>query len=165
MKLNSLAVVILLVLGCSIAFGQTYSFGFADANGNVACDFETFTVNAPFAVGTHNYTTFCGGAADGVLIGFTGALSPKLTGGPVTGPVVMFADNSEDAIDQTYSSCQLEFVTRTKASLKRFGWVWYASCGDSVEYIIAWGYLSNQVGHPGSRPALDARAVVANKKR
>jgi hypothetical protein len=165
MKLKGLAVAILLVLGCGAAFGQTYSFGFADANGNVSCDFVTFTVNAPFAVGTHNYTKYCGAPADGVLLGFTGSLSPKVSGGPVTGPVVMMADNSEDAYDQTYSGCQLEFVTRTKASLKRFGWVWYASCGDNTEYIIAWGYLSTQVGNPGSRASFDAGNIAAKKTR
>ena len=165
MNRKSLAVVTLLVLGCSAAFAQTtYTFGFSDSSGNPSCDFVTFTVAAPYAVGTHNYTQFCGGSADGVLVGFTGNLSAK-TGGPVTGAVVMLADNSSDASEGLYSGCQLEFVTRTKASSKRLGWAWYATCGGNEEFLLAWGYLSNQIGAPGAKPALDVRAFASRIKR
>ena len=45
MKLKSLAIITLLVLGCSAAFAQTYSFGFLSASGvNEYCNYETFTV-------------------------------------------------------------------------------------------------------------------------
>jgi hypothetical protein len=165
MKLKALAVVALLVLGCSAAFAQTtYTFGFSDAEGNVSCDFVTFIVSGPYAVGTHDYTTFCGEAADGVLVGFTGNLGAH-SGGPIDGPVVNFADNSEDASLGLYSGCQLAFVTRKKASLKRYGWAWYATCGGNSEFLLAWGYLSNQAGAPGAKTAFDVRSVASKIKR
>src|SRR5271154_3071206 len=40
MKLRSLVVITLFALGCSFASAQTYTFGFADSDGNLFCDYE-----------------------------------------------------------------------------------------------------------------------------
>src|SRR5258707_610409 len=59
-KLFRFAVLALLVLGCSAAFAQNYSFGFQSYDGSIQyCDYETLTVSAPYAAGTHVLTS-CG---------------------------------------------------------------------------------------------------------
>ena len=136
MKLKSLAVITFLILCCGAAFGQTYSFAF----GQNSCEYETFTVAGSVAAGT-DFLTGCGNSTDGVMVGFAVDL-PANSGLPVTGKVVVFADNNLDAYSASYSDCQIILVTRTKASSKRYGWVDYASCGDGVSYFLHYGYLS-----------------------
>src|SRR5262249_18060484 len=83
-KLSRLAVLALLVLGCSVAFGQNFSFGFLSYDGSIQyCDYETLTVSAPYAAGTHVLTS-CGLPLNGVMVGFK-TFIPLSTGQPVVG--------------------------------------------------------------------------------
>lgn len=145
MKLKSLAVITLLVLGCSAAFGQTYSFGFLSYDPVIQfCDYEIFAVQAPYAGGIHNMTTVCGNPIDGVMVGLMTTI-PATSGAPVTGQVIAFADNTFDAQAEYFSGCQIDWVTRTKPDTKRlfhYGWSFYYSCGGGGEYLGNYGYLS-----------------------
>jgi hypothetical protein len=147
LKLKSLAVITLLVLGCSAAFGQSFSLGFLGVNGVQYCDYEVVNVSAPYAGGTHNLTTVCGLAADGVMVGFN-AYIPLTSGATVVGNVVEMADNTFDAEYQSYTGCQIDWVTKTKPSrlLYHYGWAIYYSCFGGTDYLLNYGYLTTMLG-------------------
>jgi len=147
LKLKSLAVITLLVLGCSAAFGQSFSLGFLGFNGVQYCDYEVVNVSAPFAGGTHNLTAVCGLPIDAVMVGFT-AFIPLATSAPVTGNVVEMADNTFDASYQSFSGCQIDWVTKTKPSkyLFKYGWAIYYSCSGGTDYLLNYGYLTTTLG-------------------
>ena len=147
MKLKSLAVITLLVLGCSAAFGQSFSLGFLGWNGTQYCDYEVVNVSAPYAGGTHNLTSVCGLPFDAVQVGFT-AYIPLSSGAAVVGNVVEMADNAFDAEYQAYTGCQLDWVTKTKPSrlLFHYGWALYLSCSGGTDYLGNYGYLTTMLG-------------------
>jgi hypothetical protein len=147
LKLKSLAVITLLVLGCSAAFGQSFSLGFLGFNGTQYCDYEVVNVSAPYAAGTHNLTTVCGLALDGVMVGFK-AYIPLTSGATVVGNVIEMADNTFDAEYQAFTGCQIDWVTKTKASklLFHYGWAFYYGCSGGQDYLGNYGYLTTMLG-------------------
>jgi hypothetical protein len=148
LKLKSLAVITLFVLGCSAAFGQSFSLGFLSYDPIVQfCDYEVITVAKPFAAGTHNLTTVCGLANDAVQVGFTGSL-PASAGAPLSGAVIELADNTFDAQYASYTGCQINWVTKSTAStqLFKYGWAFYDSCAGGQDYLGNFGYLSSTLG-------------------
>ncbi len=146
MKLKSLLVIAILVLGCSAAFGQTYSFGFLSYDPIIQfCDYEVINVSAPYAAGTHNLTTVCGGPLDGVQVGFAATI-PQTAAAPVMGPVLELADNTFDAQGEYFTGCQINWVTKTKSNTKllfHYGWSFYLSCGGGSSYLGNYGYLTS----------------------
>lgn len=170
MKLKSLVVITLLVLGCSAAFGQTYSFGFLSYDPIIQfCDYEVINVTAPFAGGTHNLTTVCGGPIDGVQVGFAATIPPSASA-PVTGPVLELADNTFDAQGEYFSGCQINWVTKTKSNIKQlfhYGWSFYFSCSPGNDYLGNYGYLTSALPTPDLKTgAMKSTfgATVANVK-
>ena len=147
MKLKSLAVITLLVLGCSAAFGQSFSLGFLGYNGVQYCDYEVVNVSAPYAGGTHNLTTVCGLPVDGVMVGFNQYIAP-ISGAVVVGNVVNMADNTFDASYQAYTGCQIDWITKNKPSrlLYHYGWAIYYSCFGGTDYLLNYGYLTTMLG-------------------
>jgi hypothetical protein len=147
LKLKSLAVITLLVLGCSAAFGQSFSLGFLGFNGVQYCDYESINLSAPYAAGTHNLTTVCGLPVDAVMVGFQATI-PSKSGALITGNVLELADNTFDAAYQAYTGCQIDWVTKTKPSvfLFHYGWAIYFTCGGGSDYLLNWGYLTTQLG-------------------
>jgi hypothetical protein len=147
LKLKSLAVITLLVLGCSAAFGQSFSLGFLGVNGVQYCDYEVINVSAPYAGGTHNLTTVCGLAADGVMVGFNQYIAPS-SGAIVVGNVINLADNTFDAEYQSYTGCQIDWITKNKPSrlLYHYGWAIYYSCFGGTDYLLNYGYLTTALG-------------------
>jgi hypothetical protein len=147
LKLKSLAVITLLVLGCSAAFGQSFSLGFLGYNGTQYCDYEVINVTAPYAAGTHNLTSVCGLPVDGVMVGLTGYIGLN-SGATVVGNVVELADNTFDAQYQSYTGCQIDWITKKKASrlLYHYGWALYLTCGGGGDYLGNYGYLTTQLG-------------------
>jgi len=147
LKLKSLAVISLLVLGCSAAFGQSFSLGFLGGNGIQYCDYEVVNVSAPFAGGTHNLTTVCGLPVDGVMVGFNQYIAP-ISGAVVVGNVVNMADNTFDASYQAYTGCQIDWITKNKPSrlLFHYGWAIYYSCFGGTDYLLNYGYLTTMLG-------------------
>ena len=147
MKLKSLAVITLLVLGCSAAFGQSFSLGFLGFNGVQYCDYEVVNVSAPYAGGTHNLTSVCGQPVDAVMVGFKGYI-PLTSGAAVVGNVITMADNTFDASYEAYTGCQIDWVTKTQPSklLYHYGWAIYYSCSGGSDYLLNWGYLTTMLG-------------------
>jgi len=147
LKLKSLAVITLLVLGCSAAFGQSFSLGFLGFNGIQYCDYEVVNVSAPYAAGTHNLTTVCLQPVDAVMVGFK-AYIPLTSGATVVGNVVELADNTFDASYNAYTGCQIDWVTKTQPSklLFHYGWAIYYSCFGGTDYLLNYGYLTTQLG-------------------
>ena len=156
LKLKSLAVITLIVLGCSAAFGQTFSLGFRGYRGAQYCDYEVVTVSAPYAAGTHNLTTVCGQPVDAVMVGFKANI-PLTSGATVVGNVVEMADNTFDASYNAYTGCQIDWITKTKPSklLFHYGWAIYFSCSGGSDYLLNYGYLTTMLG---------AKAQVGAKK-
>ena len=74
-----LFVTVLLVLGCSAAFGQ-YTFGLLSNSGATQyCDYVTFATAKPFAGGTHILTT-CGSLYNSAMVGFSTSIPAALWG-------------------------------------------------------------------------------------
>lgn len=153
MKLTSLAVITLLVLGCSSAFAASGSFslGFLSYTGGLQyCDYEVVSYNDPFAAGTHNLTTVCGFPVDGVMVGLKASI-PAIDAGlvPVTGALYSLADNTIDAQDEAYTGCQLDWATGKKAMAKhnpKWGWEYFISCAGGSDYVGNFGYLTTALG-------------------
>lgn len=153
MKLKSLAIITLLVLGCSAAFAQSGSFslGFLSYTGGIQyCDYEVISYNVPYAAGTHDLKTVCGFPLDGVMVGLK-TIIPFPTGAPVTGGVFALADNTFDAQYLGVSGCQIDWVTKTVASKvhlnnPHYGWSFYFTCGGGGAYLGNWGFLTTTLG-------------------
>jgi hypothetical protein len=143
-KLTRLVVLALMVLGCSTAFAQSYSFGFLSYDQSVQyCDYETLSVSAPYAAGTHVLTS-CGLPLDGVMVGLK-TFIPLSTGQPVTGNVYALADSVFDASYIGVSGLQADWVTKLVPMKKfnpTFGWSFYFTFGGGTDYLGNWGYLT-----------------------
>jgi len=149
LKLTSLAVITLLVLGCSSAFAASGSFslGFLSYTGGLQyCDYEVMFFNDPFIGGIHNFTGACGLPVDGAMAGLANII-PLTTGLPVTRAVYTVADNSFDAEFEAYTGCQIDWVTRNHASKLKFGWEFVYTCGGG-DYLGNYGYLDTTLGAP-----------------
>jgi hypothetical protein len=167
LKLKSLAVITLLVLGCSTAFaGSTFSLGFLSYDGFVQyCDYETINVSAPYAAGVHNLTTACGLLTDGTMVGLLTNI-PRPSSAPVSGAVIALADNTFDAEYQFYTGCQIDWVTKRKA-IAAWGWSFYFSCGGGGDYLGNYGFLTTTLGSPqsGAKKTSFGGAMAKAKKR
>ena len=153
MKLTTLAVVVLLVLGCGTAFGQSGSFslGFLSYSGGVQfCDYEVINYNGIFAGGQHNLKSVCGFPLNAVMVGIQTSI-PHTLNQPVSGIVYSLADSTFDAQYIGVSGCQIDWITKTKASTPgqiktgHFGWSFYFTCGGSA-YLGNWGFLTTTLG-------------------
>ena len=163
MKLKSLAVITLLILGCSSAFAGTFSLGFMNYSGSTTyCDYEVVTVHAPYAAGIHNLTAVCGLLADGAQVGFTTTTIPRPTTAPVNGAVVSLADNTFDAQYQFYSGCQIDWVTKMKP-VAGWGWSYYFTCGGGGAYLGNYGFLTTTLGAPSSPGKTSFGTAAGNK--
>ena len=153
LKLKSLAVIALLVLGCGAAFGQSYSFGFLSYTGGIQyCDYEVLSVSAPYAAGTHDLKTVCGFPLDGVMVGLKTDI-PTNIGAPVSGGVYALADSTFDAQYIGVSGCQMDWVTKLVApkvhlSNPHYGWSFYFTCGGGGDYLGNYGFLTTTLGAP-----------------
>jgi hypothetical protein len=168
LKLKSLVVITLLVLGCSAAFGQV-SLGFLSNTGGLQyCDYEVLTgpPTGEFAAGVHNAVTVCGFPNNGVMAGFKATI-PVSSGLPVTGPIYQLADNTFDSQSGAYTGCQLEWITKTKAMAKKnpkFGWEFLDTCDGVHEYLGNYGYLTTQLGARASHSGTPKASFAVAKR-
>ena len=163
MKMKSLLVVALFVVGCTAAFGQNINLGFLSYDQSIQyCDYEAITEFAPFAAGTHVLTTGCGYPYDGVMVGLKASI-PASAGTPVTGGGLALADNVIDAESLAYTGLQLMWYTRTKASSKgqlkngKYGWQFFLTFGGGSDYLGNYGFLTTQLG-PAKANASSAKS-------
>lgn len=160
MKPGSLAVITLLVLVSSAAFAQkTYSLGFLSYDQKtVYCDYEVLTVTPPNVLGIHNtVTNNCNvDPENGVMVGIEATIATAANT-PVTGPVLILADNEGDAFISGGGGfacgCTFLYVTKTTAATpaqlkagRPFGWAFYYAFDYSEEYLGNYGFLTKQLG-------------------
>jgi hypothetical protein len=162
LKLTSVSIIALLLLGCSAVFAQnTGSLGFLSYDQKTQyCDFETLTVTPPFAAGVHNLAGCASGASgNGVMVGVETNQLTASSGSRVTGKAYALADNS---VEVGYNGgfacgCAVLYITKlqaaTPAQLKAgtpFSWEIYYSFYPGFEYLATYGFLTKQLG--GSDP-------------
>lgn len=168
---KSLLIIALFALGCTAAYGQSFSLGYLSSDGVTQyCDYETVSVAKPFAAGTHVLTVGCQLPYDAAQVGFTSSI-PVSTGQPVTGAVVALADQVFDAEFGFFSGLQAVWVTKTKASTKAqinkgvFGWsFYYDGAGNGSDYLGNWGFLTKQLG-PTQKNGASSKVLSIHGKK
>ncbi|MGO8986388.1 MAG: hypothetical protein ACLPHI_19330 [Terriglobales bacterium] len=171
MKLTSLAVITLLVFGCSGAFAQgSGTLGFTSAGGLfLYCNYETFQYggsNNFYFQGVDNLQSACfatnNGTIEGVKVNITAA-----AGAPVSqGPAYAYADNIIDAESGIYTGEQWFVITQLKPSklLHKFGWAGYIGF-DGYEFLGNYGYLSAEIpGAQATKQVLKTSSAGAAKQ-
>jgi hypothetical protein len=158
LKLKSLAVITLLVLGCGAAFAQgSATLGFTSPGGLfLYCNYETFQfggANNFYFQGVDNLTAVCGSAVnatiEGVKVNVTATDNSPVKGGTV----YAYADNIIDAQYQVYSGLQWFVLTQTKPSTLLYHWGWAGYLGVSgSEFLGNYGYLTASIPAHPDRP-------------
>jgi hypothetical protein len=170
LKLKSLAVITLLVLGCSAAFAQgSFTLGFLNYGGTfLYCNYEIAQYGGPnnfYIQGTDNLENGCFQPNNATFEGVK--VNVRVSdGSPVYGTnVYAYADNLLDAFGEYYSSEQWFVLTQTKPSkfLHRYGWAGYLGFY-GYEFLDNYGYLSASI--PGSAPQKPVASIhtAANAK-
>ena len=139
MKLKSLAVIALLVLGCSFASAQSYTFGFASTGGGLFCNYEQLNNTSGFGTdvwqGVDNLSA-CGAEVNATIEGFSTVL-PGSAGLPVAGSGVAYADNVYDAFSLGYTGAQMVVFTELKCNKPK---------GGGYEGLYRWLNISSASG-------------------
>lgn len=159
MNMKSLAVIALLVLGCSFASAQTYTFGFADTNGNLYCNYEQIGISDGLILGTDNLSV-CGLANNAEIIGGTGKVPLLRQQYSVTVDAIL-ADNILDVEAGTVTYMQACWFQALKCNKQdkngkyhgKYGWITFAIY-DGVVYGDNYGYLSCTIPEKGDGDAL-----------
>ncbi len=170
MTSKRLAIISLLVLGCSFASAQ--SFGFLSAGKSIEyCNYEQ--LSHPKGEGSDVWWGFdnlkpCGTSIDAFIVGIGGGLSRAGNPAGFSLKGVAYADNIYDAWSQPYTGIQWFIVTNLKCSTKRFGWIGFASY-NGVIFGDNYGYLSCTIpgkdgAVPGNRLTTGAYAKVRQGK-
>ncbi len=174
MKLKSLAVITLLVLGCSAVFGQgSATLGFTSAGDEyLYCNFEQIQwggYNNFYFQGVDNLTDACFAEFGNATIAGVKVAIGLADGAPVHGgPAYVYADNIFDAFSGVFTGDQLLTITQIKPSSKaskrlhHYGWVSYLSV-DGYEYLSNYGYLSASLpgANTSGKPILDYTHAAA----
>ena len=168
MKLKSLAVIAVLVLGCSAAFAQTaYSFGFLSSGAvNEYCNYENFVVGGGgnFYMQGYDVLSACpystiGGAA---IAGFAINV-PIVAFAPVNGKAYVYADQIYDAYAGAYTGEQWIVITKTAPTKLKFGnesWAGYIGFF-GYEFLGNYGFLTNNIPAAASK-ATNGKSTVGN---
>jgi hypothetical protein len=171
LKLKSLVVMTLLVLGCTAAFAQgSGTLGFTSAGGSfLYCNYEEFAYggsNNYYFSGIDNLTTACFAPVDATILGVKTIIS-KLDNAPVqNGPAYAYADNIYDAFGEYFTGDQWFVVTQIKPSrlIHHYGWVGYVGF-DGYEFLGNYGYLSASIpGAAGNKKPTQGTTSAASAK-
>ena len=154
MKLKSLAVITLFVLGCDAAFAQgSATLGFTSAAGEYCyCNYEQIQwggANNYYIQGVDNLQAACEAPFNGTIEGVKVSINAADASPVLNGPVYAYADNLIDADSEAYTGLQWFVITQLKPStlLHHFGWVGYEGFSGE-EFLANWGYLSASI--PGA---------------
>lgn len=158
MKLKSLVVITLLVLGYSFASAQTYTFGFADANGNLSCNYEQFSIGSQGLVSGIDNLSLCGISTNGSLVGLQGKF--PLLGPKYVTPGATLTNNSLE-VEEGCTGEQVILYTALKCNQPdkngkyhgKYGWLVVLAIDG---YIMGenYGYLSCTIPAKGDGDAL-----------
>jgi hypothetical protein len=161
MKLKSLAVITLVILGCSAAFAQTsYSFGFLSASGvNEYCNYESFIVGPStrgnFYLQGYDVLSACPySPVPGASINGFAITVPATAFSPVSGKSYVYSDQLYDAYYGTWTGEQWTVLTRTAVNkLNKFGnWNWAGYVGFfGYEFLGNYGFLSDTIPDVASK--------------
>ena len=162
MKLPTSRLMVVLVLSCTAAFGQTVKLGFLNHDKQTQyCDYEQLTVEKSFIVtGVHLIAS--GGscfANTGVMAGVVANI-PATTGLTVTGTVATFADNTYDNQQGYMGACQcsemyvskLRPSTSTEIQNNVFGWALYTNFGGTAA-LQNFDFTTKQLGNNNENQA------------
>ena len=172
MKLKSLAVITLLVLGCSAAFAQgSFTLGFTSPGDLfLYCNYEIIQFGGPnnfYMQGVDNLQNACFVSNNATVEGVKVSINAS-DGSPVQGgPAYAYADNLIDAFGGYYTAEQWFVITQTKPStrLRKYGWVGYLGFY-GYEFLDNYGYLSASIpGHNPKKPALSGNSVGGGGKQ
>ncbi len=157
MKLKSLAVIALLVLGCSFASAQT--FGFESIGHGLYCNYEVLGIYSGNVWQGLDVLSSCGAPVNATIAGVSADLSAA--GNPAGFQIskgVAYADNIYDAFAEGYTGAQWDVVTATKCSLKgqKYGWIGFASVSGFV-FGDNYGYLD--CNFPGKNGVVATRGL------
>ncbi len=139
MKLKSLLVITLLVIGCSFASAQTFGFGTAGGD-YLYCNYIQLSnvYGAPYAVwqGTDNLSA-CGHGYNATVVGVKGGLSKPGNPGGFAATGVTYADNIYDAYSYTLTGVQWDVsqslkCTNLGAKKAKEAWIGFASVSGFV---------------------------------
>jgi hypothetical protein len=159
MKAKSLAVISVLVLGYSFAAAQTYSFGFADMDGNLYCDYEQITVSGGIVTGVDNLSG-CGYTVNATLIGGAGT-DPVLEQQSSLKVNAILADNIADAEAGAFTDSQVVLFQALKCNKQdktgkyhgKPGWALVVSSEGVIAGVNS-GFLSCNIPAKGDGDAL-----------
>lgn len=162
MKLKSLAVITLLVIGCSFASAQ--SFGFLSYTGGLEyCNYEQMTVSGFYVQGFDNLSP-CGINTPATIEGFVISV-PASAGAPVHGKNAAYADNLIDALYYYYTGEQWAVLSNLKAPAKlkagKYNWAGYIGFS-GYEFLGNFGFLTTTI--PGKGAAASHKTVIGNVK-
>jgi hypothetical protein len=186
LKLKSLAVLTVLILGCSAAFAGTYSFGFLDYTGGVEyCNYEYFATggNGNFYMGGFDVLSPCpytvNATAPATGLGIKVAAGDLETYGlqkGITGAgAYAYADSLLDSYYGYYTGENILTVTKTAVGpIKKNKWNWDLFVGFSgAEFLANYGFLTTTIpdattkGHGTTAGAISktklAKMHAANK--
>jgi hypothetical protein len=161
-KLKSLVVLVVLVLGCSAAFAQgSYSFGFLSSSGvNEYCNYESFTTggHGNFYLQGYDVLTSCpyspiaGAAINGFAINV-----PVSAFAPIHGKGWVYSDQIFDAYYGGFSEEQWTVLTKGAPGTIKFGnYAWAGYVGFfGYEFLGNFGFLTTTLpGAPAHKPLL-----------
>jgi len=167
-KLKSLAVLVVLVLGCSAAFAQgSFSFGFLSSSAvNEYCNYESFATggNGNFYMQGYDVLSACpyskisGAALEGFAINV-----PIAAFAPVHGKAYVYADQIFDAYAGYYTSEQWMVLTKTAPTKLQFGnesWAGYVGFF-GYEFLGNYGFLTNTIPAAASK-ATNGKSTIGN---
>jgi len=149
-RLSGFVVITILVLGFSSAMAHAapsgpLQFDLMDFEGNPFCDFLEFSYGTSLAAGVDVQSPCLTGLPDGTLMGVVSTV-PGGSMLPVTGSVVMLADNAADAFGY-YEGVQIVLLVKTSTSLTKYGWEeLFNLADDPVVYFADYGYLLKHNG-------------------
>jgi hypothetical protein len=169
-KLKSLIVLTLLVLGCGAAFGQSYSFGFLSSSGlNEYCNYESFQTGGRdnFYLQGYDVLSVCpySPTPAAAINGFAITV-PIAAFAPVHGRAYVYSDQLYDAYYGAYTGFQWTVLTKTAVNkVDRFGaynWAGYAGFA-GYEFLGNFGFLTTTI--PGTAPTLKKSVISTGASR
>lgn len=157
MKLKSLLVITLIVLGCGSAFAGTYAFGFLDYTGGVEyCNYESFVTGGAnnFYMAGFDVLSACASAnptatveGEAVAVSLLDLESNGLQKG-IQGKGYVYADMLYDAYYGYYTGAQWLVNTKTTVNKKNTAnhWNWDGFEGFSGEdFLVNYGFLTTTI--------------------
>jgi hypothetical protein len=153
-KMKTLAVITLLVIGCSFASAQT--FGFESVGHGLYCNYEQLTnIGGSVYQGTDNLSA-CGLPINGTLAGVKNTLTAA--GNPAGFQIngVQYADNIYDAESEAYTGAQWDVNSGLTCTSKKYNWIGFASVSGFI-FGDNYGYLSCSI--PGKKGAVGSKGL------